>query len=100
MERSAKLSLAAAAAHTRYSFPSSASAFRRSKPSSAITAHRALVRAVRVRLRREDGQVPVEDDVGQGVDQRLVVDDQEHLGGGGTVGTVWGKLPTPTPSPV
>lgn len=47
--------------------------------------YRVLVRVVRVRVRREDGQVAVEDDVGQRVDQRLVVDDEEHLERGETV---------------
>lgn len=42
--------------------------------------YRVLVSAERVRLRREDGQVPIQDDVGQRVDKRLVVDDEEHLG--------------------
>lgn len=41
--------------------------------------YRALVCTVYVHLRGEDGQVPVQNNIGQSVDQWLIVDDQEHL---------------------
>lgn len=41
--------------------------------------YRALVRAVYICLRGEDRQVSVENDVCQGVDHWLIVDDQKNL---------------------
>lgn len=38
-----------------------------------------LLRAVYIRLWGEDRQVSIENNFGQGVDHRLIVDDQKHL---------------------
>lgn len=45
----------------------------------ASVRYRILVCAMYIHLWGEDGQVSIEDDVSQGVDQWLVVDNQKHL---------------------
>lgn len=47
--------------------------------SLSLIYYRVLVCAVGVCLWDEDRQVSIQNNVGQGVDQRLIVDDQEHL---------------------